>query len=629
MEISLISIHIKKSPLSMPLPTAVLKAALDSDEELKRTLHTTIMNFYLDQTPEYISEKILQYKPEAIGFSVYIWNYELVCKISNIIRNANSNSILFAGGAEATINSHNLLNSAPLDFIIKGEGEKVITQVARKIIKNENYRNAPGLVLKSGDKIIETEPSPPINLDEYPSPFLSNTINIKEYEGIVWELSRGCPFKCDFCFESKGFDIIRKYSLDRIRKELELFENCKVSQIFVLDPTFNADKERAKTILKMIQKIAPAIHFTFEVRAEFIDDETAKLFASINCSLQIGLQSSNPDIARLVNRKLDPNIFKRKIDLLNKWGVIFGLDVIYGLPKDSFAGFEKSLDFAINLQPNNVDIFRLSVFPGTTLYDKSSQYNLKFLGKPPYSVISTPEFIETNMSQADNLALACDIFYNRGGAVGWLFIILETLSMKPSRFFLEFYKFLSQKNSKLMINNEIFKNITNDYKMNDICDLQREFTELIFTKRGQKAILSPIIDFIKYNCALNSSLIAGSNTNNSAKIKIAGSSIFKLCAGTAFVTLNYPLDSLMNIGEVSLYDFVKLYKPNKDEIVVYNNNNEVSTLSIQNRWRKLLSFLDGKTSLEVILSKLNIKSKPEVVEFIKFALDENIIFEIK
>ena len=628
MKLLLISIHIKKSPLSMPLPTAILKAALDSDEELKGTTHTTILDFYLDQTPEYNSEKILQFAPDALGFSVYIWNYELVCIISNIIRNTNSKAILFAGGAEATINYHNLLNFAPLDFIIKGEGEKVITQVMRKIIKNEKYDTIPGLVLKSGDMIIENDSPPPINLDELPSPFLSNTINSRDYEGIVWELSRGCPFKCDFCFESKGFDIVRKYSLERIRLELELFENHKVSQVFVLDPTFNADKERAKTILKMIKDIAPTIHFTFEVRAELIDDETAKLFASINCSLQIGLQSSDPDIAILVNRKLDPRIFKSKIGLLNKRGVVFGLDVIYGLPKDSFNGFEKTLDFAINLQPNNVDIFRLSVFPGTSLYDKAALYNLKFLSSPPYSAISTPEFSEENMSQADKLALACDIFYNRGGAVGWLFIILETLSIRPSRFFMEFYNYLTQKSKNINFDNDLYINELKIFKIDDICRLQCDFSEFLFMKRGKKAIIAPIIDFIKYNCALNSSLIEGAISKKYSKNKITDTSVYKLSLGTFFLTLNYSIDSLTNIGAVSLYDFIRLYKPRKEEIVVYNKYGNILTLKIQNRWKKLLKFLDGKTSLEKILSNNVFIPKSEVFEFIKFALEENIIFEL-
>jgi len=39
---------------------------------------------------------------------------------------------------------------------------------------------------------------------------------------------------------------VRQYSLERIQKELELFERKKVKKIFVLDLTFNFDMNSAK-----------------------------------------------------------------------------------------------------------------------------------------------------------------------------------------------------------------------------------------------------------------------------------------------------------------------------------------------------------------------------------------------
>lgn len=74
--------------------------------------------------------------------------------------------------------------------------------------------------------------------------------------------------------------------------ELRHFVAQQVSQVVVLDLTFNQDVTRAKAILRLIARIAPQIHFHFEVRAEFIDAEMARLFAGIIRSLQIGLQSA-------------------------------------------------------------------------------------------------------------------------------------------------------------------------------------------------------------------------------------------------------------------------------------------------------------------------------------------------
>ena len=144
------------------------------------------------------------------------------------------------------------------------------------------------------------------DLATLPSPYLDGSLDPSAYPGMLWELSRGCPFRCDFCFESRGTSGIRRVPMARVKAELLHFEACGVSQVFVLDPTFNFDQRQAKAILHLIAEQAPAIHFFFELRSEFIDAELAKLFAAIRCSLQIGLQSADDAVLRKISRSIDP-----------------------------------------------------------------------------------------------------------------------------------------------------------------------------------------------------------------------------------------------------------------------------------------------------------------------------------
>ena len=100
--------------------------------------------------------------------------------------------------------------------------------------------------------------------------------------------------------------------------------------------------------------------------------------------------------------------------MLNSTGVIFGLDLIYGLPGDTIEGFKRSLNYALRLQPNHLDIFPLAVLPGTALYDDAAAYNLDCLHNAPYTLISSPGFSGTDMAFAASLKNACNIFYNQG-----------------------------------------------------------------------------------------------------------------------------------------------------------------------------------------------------------------------
>lgn len=601
MKIELISIHIKNSPQAMPLPAAMLKAHLDSTDELKGTVETSLSDFYLDQSVETIANSILSEQPDMIGFSTYLWNRDRVIKIAGELKKRAPEISLFAGGAEASAMPEALLKAAPFDFVIKGEGETALTETIRRLVKNEPITETiiQGLPVKE--------------LETLPSPFLTGTIPLEKYDGVLWELSRGCPFKCDFCFESRGVAGIRRFSFERIKKELELFEERKVTQVFVLDPTFNQYRERAKKILRMIIDIAPAIHFTFEVRTEFLDREMAKLFGSINCGLQIGLQSSNSAVLANVNRLFNPAKFKEKIALLTQENATFGLDLICGLPGDNLDGFKKSLDFAVTLQPNNLDIFPLSVLPGTVLFEKAQSFGLNYMPDAPYTVLSSPAFSENDMAQAAKLTNACNIFYNQGRAVGWLFMILETLDISPSEFFGQFAGWLAAKNSG------------KDIPKHNICGIQCEFTKDLFAKHNRKNIYAVMADIIRLNDCLNRSLETGPSDLSGFDGKFSDRTVFRLSPATNFLTLQYDLEDVLTVGEVTLVDFIKHFHPCQTGIITYNCGGEVTPLALDSQWINLLNAFDGKSTLEQAFKTIQIKNFDEVNEFLLFCIESGIV----
>jgi radical SAM superfamily enzyme YgiQ (UPF0313 family) len=318
-------------------------------------------------------------------------------------------ALLFAGGPEATADPRGVLDGSALDLVIVGEGEAPFAALCARLKDNQPLKRIPGILLKGAAHPFS--PSAPLaDLDAIPSPYLEGILDYGRYPGILWQLSRGCGFSCDFCFDSRGQHGVRRFSMERIESELRHFAKGGVSQVFVLDSTFNQDIARAKAILRLIGRIAPGIHFHFEVRSEFIDPELARLFAQITCSLQIGLQSSDSRVLQGVGRSFRPDDFVARINLLNQSGAVFGLDLIYGLPGDTLAGFRRSLDFALSLYPNHLDIFPLAVLPGTPLADRSAAIGLKHLPHPPYTLLSSPTFTADDMTMAQRLATACDIF---------------------------------------------------------------------------------------------------------------------------------------------------------------------------------------------------------------------------
>ena len=430
MKLVLVAIHIEPSPRALPLGPAMLASALQG--ALGERITAMVLDAFVAEPPAACAARILALAPAAVGFSMYVWNRTQTLAIAALLKAAQPGLILFAGGPEATADRSAVQADPAMDFVLPGEGEALIVEAVQRLLDGATPEAISAWA----------QPAPVQDLAALPSPYLDGTLRPADYGGALWELSRGCPFTCDFCFEARGTAGTRRIPLARVEAELELFEAAGIHEVFVLDPTFNYHKVQAKQVLRLIAAKAPGIHFFFEVRSEFLDGEMAGLFAAIHCTLQIGLQSAHDDVLRNISRSFDAEDFEAKILLLHEAGVPYGFDLIYGLPGDSLEGFRQSVDFAMGLVPNHLDVFRLSVLPGTRLAETAAGLALAHEADNPYRVLASPTFSDRDMEQAGRIALGCDALYNQGRAVPWFGMLLEPLELPPSGVFQAFADWL-------------------------------------------------------------------------------------------------------------------------------------------------------------------------------------------
>ena len=329
--ITVCTVLVENSPQALPLGAACIASSIKTLSSDFIDLKVNLVDFNLEQnlSVEQVTNILLSQNSFIYCFSIFVWNKELLLEVASELKKKNSKIICIAGGPEVTANPKNFLS---FDYVIYGEGEIVTKNLIKRILNND----IPTEKIFYGKREA---------LENLTSPYLDKTLNPKKYDGALWELARGCPFKCSYCYESKGDKKVEYFSLDRIKKELDIFVENDIKQIFVLDPTYNVDKNRAIKLLDYIRQKAKQIFFHFECRAEFISDELAKAFSKINCSLQIGLQSASEEVLKTVNRTFNKKDFIKKISILNNYGIIFGFDLIYGLPKDNYEGFKNSIDF--------------------------------------------------------------------------------------------------------------------------------------------------------------------------------------------------------------------------------------------------------------------------------------------
>lgn len=617
MRIVLPTLHVRPSAQAVPLAAGCLKAALPE------SLHgqTRLLDLFPAQSDGEMLQAVLAEKPELVAFPLYVWNRRRICRLARRLRQAHPALTLVAGGPECFADAGTVLAEGRFDAVIVGEGEERFRELVETLERGETPCSGTGLATRhpaAPAASCSESPKP----EEWPSPWLSGALTPKEGDGVLWEISRGCPFACAFCFDARGRRGIRLLPFARLEAELELFVRRRVSQVWVLDSTFNHPPERGKQLLRLLARKAPHLHFHLEAKADFLDGETARLLSGLVCSVQIGLQSMHPDVLRKIHRHIDPRQFSRKVQRLASEGVTFGLDLIYGLPGDDYRGFRQSLDFALSLSPNHVDIFPLAVLPGSELHRHAAEYGIRAMAEPPYEILESASCSSSDLEDCRLLAAAADLFYNTGRAVGFFAALLKATGDDAATFLREFAEWaMSARNvpRERLLNSE-------SWQPDETLQLQEGYLTHRLKKLRRTDLLPAARDVLRYHFHYAETLL-GDETLPATPETLRGidpwRTPLRLAEGVRLVPFAYEIIDLLEMGEADLEQITRLFRPVGSVAVFLRRGRQVVCESLEEDFRKLLRGCDGKKSAAEIFH--GGVSPAEGEEIVRFALAEGFL----
>ena len=523
--INLVACAIEQSPMAYPLGALCILTALESDVRTKDATNVSLSHYLADtHDPVMAAKAVAKTGSDLVGLSMYLYNRDWFNRFIPAFKQLCPDTIVYAGGPEAGAKAQELLDMG-LSFIVLGEGEETVALAVSQLLAGQDPQG-PGIQTNSTALAHAVYP---LDLSTLASPLLTGTAIPSDYEGVLWEMTRGCPYHCAFCFESRGSRSVRTYPDERIEAELELLIAHEVKHVFVLDPTFNMDRKRTVHMLTLLRDHSPSdMHFTFEVRAELLDKQTAQLFGQFHCSLQIGLQSCNAAVLNGIGRKFDPELFANKVALLNTHGVVFGLDLIIGLPGDTLESFRDSIDYAIGCKPSNLDIFLLALLPGTQLAEDAKALHLVYQEESPYLLIGSPTMKSADIAVALRLKDACDQFYTQGQAVMWFHAACSGLGFRPVELLEAFSIYLEE------------CPIEED---EDIFAVQDRFIQTLYHEKDKQDLLPALLSYMELHQGI-------------AHLQESGES--------PVVYLQYDSDLLAQLDSTSLADFSRTYPPSEE-----------------------------------------------------------------
>lgn len=335
--------------------------------------------------------------PQAICFSVYIWNSDYTMRLVGDLRRILPGVPIILGGPEATFMAPASL--PPGCTVVRGEveglGNVFFRDLAAGTLQGE-YRAAP---------------APPFAMPYLDSDFAPHLTN----RNIYYESSRGCPFSCSYCLSSVGQGV-RYRELAEVERELAQILSHSPKIIRFVDRTFNALPERALAIWRWLLAQSGETMFHFEIAPDLFSQEMLAFLADApqgRFQFEIGLQSTNPETLAAVNRKMDLSKAGENIRSLAALGNIhLHLDLILGLPGETEATFRTSLNEAFGMAPHHLQMGLLKVLPGTAISRAAEEFGLISSSAPPYSVLATRWLDHATLTRLYWLGECLEAFYN-------------------------------------------------------------------------------------------------------------------------------------------------------------------------------------------------------------------------
>lgn len=353
--------------------------------------------------------EILERDPWLVGWTCYLWNVERSLEISRLVKQLLPDIRMLFGGPEITADNDWVLKRPELDFAVIGEGEQTFVELLGELAERDQPRRAiAGLYVSPaleqtlrGEWRDEPVPAgvlpgfrrPLASLNEISSPYLHGILDAADEQMLLLETLRGCVFKCKFCYYPKSYDDLYFVSRERIVANLEHARARGAREVVLLDPTLNQRRD-FEDFLKLLADCNPERQFQYfgELRAEGIGPRSARLLREANFTeVEIGLQSIDPAAQDLMDRKNNLRAFERGVRAMRDEGIRVKVDLIIGLPGDTRDSIRRGFSYIHeNGLCDEVQVFNLSILPGTAFRQEAAALGLEFQARPPYYVLKTP-----------------------------------------------------------------------------------------------------------------------------------------------------------------------------------------------------------------------------------------------
>lgn len=298
--------------------------------------------------------------PDFVGITV---NVDTTYRAFNIAKMYRDKGIkVIFGGIHASANPESMLEHC--DSVCIGEAEKIWAPILDDL-SNDTLK--PKYYFSESTDLREV-PLPDWNLISQ---------NKYLYNNII-ATSRGCPFKCEFCYNSCDYTI-KKYRFRPIENVLEEIKALKKKRIMFIDDNLIGNLDWTE---ELIQNLKPLkLYWHAAVSTNIVKHpDLIKRMASSGCkSLFIGFESiNNESIESIHKTQNNINEYNYLVELLHDSGIMINASLVFGFDYDTKDTFGQTLEWLISNKIETMTAHILTPYPGTKIYKRLLQENRIF-----------------------------------------------------------------------------------------------------------------------------------------------------------------------------------------------------------------------------------------------------------